>query len=233
MIVGRLFELLGGLHAVMILIVCVLATTRPSAQSSELHPSIPAAGPITQAQIAERPVWKAGFKWTFHQVAGIPAVESDFSREVTKSLPDGQFSVLTDAGKELVFDGETNSLDSRGPDYSWKRFTFPLFVGKQWSYKRRIGNEVHDGYETTSWEVKRYEKITVPAGTFDCFRVEGVAWRTETDGVYAPTQAHQDWTYWYCPTVNWFARMKLHASTAKFSLYIDSVTELTSFSVDR
>lgn len=66
---------------------------------------------VAHGQGAERPIWKVGYKWAYHRVSGLPPVESDWTREVTESLPEGQFSVL-DTGKKLVFDGETNSLET-------------------------------------------------------------------------------------------------------------------------
>jgi hypothetical protein len=186
---------------------------------------------IAQGQIAERPIWRVGDKWTYHQVAGLPPVESDWAREVVESLPNGEFAVRTENGRSLVFDAETNSLDSRGPEYSWKRFDFPLSVGKHWTYDRRIGGSLNDGYEKASWEVKAYEKLTVPAGTFDCFRVEGVVWRTQSQGVYTPSHFHQDMTYWYCPKVKWVAKWKAH-SGGTFAAYVDGESVLTSYVAD-
>jgi hypothetical protein len=193
--IGRLVGLLGSLCAFTVLIAYELATTHADAQPTGALPSIPATATITQAQTAERPMWKVGYKWKYHGVSGLPAVESDWSYEVTKSLPEGRFSVLTETGKALVVDGETNYLDRRGPDYSWKSFSFPLVVGKEWTHKRHFGDAVYDGYETSSWEVKAYEKITVPAGTYDCFRVEGVVWGTMPIPPYTPLFSHEEVTY--------------------------------------
>jgi hypothetical protein len=225
--IGRLAGLLGGPCAVIVLIAYGLTTTRADAQPAEAPPSLSATAPVTPAQTAERPLWNVGYKWKFHQVSGLPAVESRWSREVTKSLPEGQFLVRQGSGKELVFDGEANSLDPRGPDYSAKYFSFPLFVGKEWTHKRRFGD---DGYETSSWKVKAYEKATVPAGTYDCFRVEGVVWGSLGIAPYPRLTSHQDVTYWYCPTIKWFARLKSHRRGDQYSPYIDSESELTSFS---
>jgi hypothetical protein len=162
------------------------------------------------AQTAEQPVWKVGNKWSFKEDTSPPPAESTWTRVVREALPDGTFRVQTQTGELLIFDGETNSLDPRGPEYSWKRFSFPLSVGKEWSYKRSTGVAPNNGYENASWKVVAHERVTVPAGTFECFRVEGIVWQTFNTGLYGQFVAHQDVTYWYCPTVKWFARMKIH-----------------------
>src|SRR5437667_10412166 len=70
-----------------------------------------------QAQTAEAPVWKVGYKWTFHSVSGLPPVDSTWQREVVETLPGGHFSLQMETGRKLVFDAETNSLDPRGAEY--------------------------------------------------------------------------------------------------------------------
>ena len=182
------------------------------------------------AQSAERPIWKVGNLWAYHAVGGLPPAESRWSREVTESRADGNFSVRTETGRALVFDGETNSLDRRGPEYSWKRFSFPLSVGKRWTHSRKLASGSTDGTERATWEVKAFEKLTVPAGTFDCFRVEGVVWQSWTPAIYGPWTSHEDATYWYCPDVKWVAKWKSHRAASPGSPYIDSESVLTSFS---
>lgn len=182
------------------------------------------------SQTAERPIWKVGYKWAFHSVAGLPPTESDWTREVSDASKDGKFVVRTGTGQLLTFDGETNSLDARGPSYSWKRFDFPLTVGKKWTHNREIGSPPDNGHETATWEVKAYEKVTVPAGTFDCFRIEGVVWQTQPSSIYTPRQGHQEATNWYCPEVKWVAKWKSRARGSIFAPYVHSESVLTSFS---
>lgn len=188
------------------------------------------SSPAALAQTAEAPQWKVGYKWTFQSVSGLPPVTGTWQREVIESLPDGKFSVQMENGNKLTFDGETNSLDSRGPEYSWKRFDFPLHVGKQWTHERKLDAY---GRETATWKVKAYESVTVPAGTFDCFRVEGVVWQTRNYMMYAPSTSHEDFTYWYCPDVKWVARWKSHRASSQFATHIDSESVLTSFVGER
>ena len=88
-------------------------------------------------------------------------------------------------------------------------------MGKRWNYTRRLEGGSSDGIESATWQVKAYEKVTVPAGTFDCFRVEGVIWQSRTYMMYSPSQIHEDVTYWYCPAVKWAARWKRSERAAR------------------
>jgi len=179
-----------------------------------------------QAQTAEAPVWKVGYKWTFHSVSGLPPVDSIWQREVVETLPGGHFSLQMETGRKLVFDAETNSLDPRGAEYSWKRFSFPLYVGKRWKHDRKLDDF---GHETASWNIKAHESVTVPAGTFDCFRVDGVVWQTRGYAMYSPTTSHEDVTYWYCPEIKWAAKWKSRRRASPGSADIASESVLTSF----
>jgi len=191
---------------------------------------IPSVG-LSQAPVAERPVWKVGYKWSFHTVSTAgPA--SDWNREVIEVRPGGQFVVRTEDGKTMVFDEDANLLNPLRPESTWKRFAFPLFVGKRWTHDRKIGNSSNQGYETTSWEVKAYEALKVPAGTFDCFRVEGARWQTQSQGIYPRRQGHEDYSYWYCPAVKWIGKAKSHRADSQYSSYIDTEQVLTSFVSD-
>ena len=46
-----------------------------------------------------------------------------------------------------------------------------------------------------------YEPVTVPAGTFDCFHVEG-QWENSTKS-YTDRAREQ---YWYCPAIKFIAK---------------------------
>jgi len=185
------------------------------------------------AQTAERPEWKIGDTWTYHERSGLPTVESDWSWKVIESLPEGRFAVDTAMGEKLIFDNEGNRMVDRvRKDSSRRSFDFPLSVGKRWTDERTIGGERRSGNENSSWEVKAYEKITVPAGTFDCFRVEGVIWRVSTNAMTLHPEigvAQIDNTYWYCPEVKGVAKWKTHSQAHKYAPFIDKESVLTSF----
>jgi hypothetical protein len=188
----------------------------------------PAAG----AQTAEAPHWNLGDKWRFHEKSSPPDKEEDWSREVVEVLPDGNFSVVMGSGRKLEFDSMGNSMDKRGPEYSWQRLRFPMTVGMKWSHERKIAGDTWHGQEKSAWEVKAYEKITVPAGTFDCFKVSGQAysnWDSATSIAKGYNRSYNNLTYWYCPAIKWVARWETDANAYVSAPMTHSVSELVSF----
>jgi hypothetical protein len=161
------------------------------------------------AQTAEHPQWRVGDKWVFEEVARFRDEKTKRSFLVVDSQPDGRFVIQTGAGGRVVFDQDGNSLDRRGPEFSWRRLAFPMAVGKRWSHERKTQSADSYGKETSSWSVVAWEKVTVPAGTFTCLRVEGTIfnsfeWDLSVSKGWQNGQTNT--TYWYCPEVQWFGR---------------------------
>src|SRR5258706_7291636 len=124
---------------------------------------------------ADKPDLKVGDKWEFNQsVKVVPGEEKSepWSRRVVEIQPDGQIRVATGKEELLTLDATLNRIDPRGPEYSVATYKFPMKVGSEWSYSARTGEggllERRGSYKAVA-----YEPLTVPAGTFDCFRVEG------------------------------------------------------------
>lgn len=76
-------------------------------------------------------------------------------------------------------------------------FATEYSVGKKWStrYTINLANGKADEVELDFRVVTR-ENVSVPAGSFDCFRVEGQGWRLGLTGV--PSQSIKV-TYWIAP----------------------------------
>jgi hypothetical protein len=88
-------------------------------------------------------------------------------------------------------------------------------VGSEWSYVAKFGTQVMMD-QRGSYKVVAYEPLTVPAGTFDCFKVEGKA-----EAAYRISYQQQiKETYWYCPKVNGIAKLQRETSTtsARFAV---------------
>jgi len=186
---------------------------------------------VTESQTQRQPQWKVGDTWTFHQTGGLPPAESDWSRKVVEALPGEQFKVVTETNADLTFDDQGNSIDKRGPDFTWRRFDLPLEVGKRWKHDRKIAGATWNGTEQSEWEVKAAEKLTVPAGTFDCVRVEGNAnrgWST-TGFSQGQAKAQTQTTYWYCPAIKWAAKWRITDQAYVGAPLITTGSELTSF----
>jgi hypothetical protein len=190
------------------------------------------AQPAQAAESAEHPEWKVGDKWTFRQVENPGAKETTWTREVMAMLPDGRLDVATGGTGRLIFDRETNSLDKRGPEYTWRRFKFPMTVGADWKHEYQIAGATWKGTAQSNWRVLAYEKITVPAGTFDCFKVEGEtfsSWQDSAQPLQQYNRSTVKTTYWYCPAMKWAAKWEVESSAYAGAPRVTTVSELVSF----
>jgi hypothetical protein len=85
-----------------------------------------------------------------------------------------------------------------------RELSFPLEVGKTWQ-QDYVGFTADDGVRWTasaSWEVSAYESVTVPAGSFDAYRIE----RTETLGPESYGIALRS-TSWWAPSTRAFVKV--------------------------
>jgi hypothetical protein len=124
---------------------------------------------------------------------GAPAVAMKTSLGGTLMMrpSDGKWlGMLAADGKPVV------SFD---PPIGWE---FPLKVGKSWTNRHRM-TQLATGavveYEL-SCKVLEFEKVTVPAGTFDAFRIN------------CKTSTGSDDTYWTSPAVQPFVKTRLQRS---------------------
>lgn len=103
---------------------------------------------------------------------------------------------LADSGRWLAFVGlDGKPVTTFDPPAGW---ALPIAVGHQWKRLQKMTNVASGRTLEYEWgcTVAAYEKVTVPAGTFDAFRVECTS---STD--------NQD-TYWVSPAVHPFVKTK-------------------------
>lgn len=162
-----------------------------------------------RAQTADKPVMSVGDSWAYVQTTdtGKGPSESTWSRKVVAVGADGGFEYQI--GERVhKYDAAGNFLDPKGAEYNRTVYKFPMQVGSEWSYVARFGTQVMMD-QRGSYKVVAYEPLTVPAGTFDCFRVEGKA-----EAVYRISYQQQiRETYWYCPKVNGIAKLQRETAT--------------------
>lgn len=150
------------------------------------------------AQKADRPEVKAGDRWQFVMYWATPITKPNRAwviNSVASTRIEG-----TENGEPLLLTLDLGILDSpQGAESNPKPLSFPLEVGKRWRYasdwvfkpKGSRGNFVVDVV------VIGYEKVMVPAGEFDAFKLE----RKESIGGTSPIGSQYDavitTTYWY------------------------------------
>jgi len=162
------------------------------------------AGPAL-AQKADRPSVKVGDQWRFETRLGPVGVKSsDIVRVITSVTPSRIEG--TENGMALVLTPELNNVESpRSKNSDQRLLNFPLAVGKQWNFT--------DDYEFTavqvpgrgnfSAKVVGYEKVRVPAGEFDAFKLEA-----KGKWVTGGATGEASWTYWYAAAARAIVKME-------------------------
>jgi hypothetical protein len=96
-------------------------------------------------------------------------------------------------------------------------------VGDSWKFE--VKHDDPNAYESWRAVVGGYEKLTVPAGEFSCYRVDATA--TYVYRHYASTTRHSQ--RWFCPEVKWMAKEIIEIRTwTVFNPAANSTTTETS-----
>jgi len=160
------------------------------------------------AQSSNSPDIQVGDRWSWQHTNGL-ANEKDFTRiedvvEVSaneirtrvrvKGRPDSAVETYT---------REWNPVDVISAKYDpcLKVLAFPMSVGKKWDSsadKMLFSNGKH-GKFFLKGEVVAFEKVIVPAGTFDAYRINVLLDATGTDEDANIGNTVE--TYWYAPSV--------------------------------
>jgi hypothetical protein len=177
---------------------------------------------------AEKPTPKVGDKWEFQQsVKAMPGgdMNQPWSRTVSEIQPD-RITMVGSANVTFPHDPSLNFIDPKGADYTVTSFKFPMSVGNEWKYTVRAG-PAGQLERNGSYKVAAFEPVTVPAGTFDCFRVDG-EWQVNGRGY----NGRGNEKYWYCPKINYIAKRTTDFSATTRDSGTSSearVSELTRF----
>jgi hypothetical protein len=153
---------------------------------------------------AERPEISVGDRWTY-QRKNLDTGEVRPPGPLNVSQVTANTITVRLGSMERTFSREWNLLEERmnkKANYRayplWLFFRFPLTVGKKWDGIWETNNFLDDSQ--ARWrgksEVKAIETVTVPAGTFQTFRIE-------FEGSYQGTfgaGSRRD-TFWYAPAV--------------------------------
>jgi len=107
----------------------------------------------------------------------------------------------TENGQPLLLTRDMNQVESpRRQDSNLRLLSFPLEVGKAWTYVNDyvLKDSGTKGQQKYSVVVLTYEKVRVPAGEFDAFKLEATGTFSGTAYV-GPVSGSSSRTYWYAP----------------------------------
>ena len=168
-----------------------------------------AVAPARAQPAADKPSVRVGDAWTYTLTtdSGKETKEATYVRRVAAVGADG--GIDFQVGERIAkTDPAGNFLDAKGAEYNRTTYKFPMQVGSEWSYVAKFGTQVMMEQRGT-YKVVAYEPLTVPAGTYDCYKVEG-----KSEAAYkASYQQQLKETYWYCPKVNGIGRFLRETST--------------------
>jgi hypothetical protein len=184
----------------------------------------PGARGDSAVEVAEIPARRVGDKWAYEETKDTQPARRKWSRTVTEILQTGGYVAVRGDRVPLTYDVAGNELDRRGEAYTEQSLHFPMTVGAKWTHDRKTSANSKEIPEKASWEVVAFERISVPAGTFDCFRVFGdIRWINGAEPGYARK------TYWYCPSIRGVAAFDEIKQTWSGSAPVRTVSELVSF----
>jgi hypothetical protein len=165
------------------------------------------------AQGTDKPDVHVGDRWSWQHTNGL-ANEKDLTRiEDIIEVSDNEIRTRVRVkGKSesgiATYTREWNPTDVIYAQYdpNLKEYAFPLEVGKKWKSsadKRLFSNGKH-GKFFLEGEVVAFEKVTVPAGTFDAYKINVAldASGTDEDANIGNTVE----TYWYAPSVKRYVK---------------------------
>jgi hypothetical protein len=185
------------------------------------------AGPAIAVNV-DRPQVKVGDHWKF----AVKEMNASPDRVwVVTSVTPAKIE-LTENGKPLALTADMNPMVSPRDKHSdAKLLSFPLEVGKKWSYS----DDYHvastpplhghltaeDGAMNTKVAVVGFEKVRVPAGEFDAFKLEANAGFTSSSCGCTGTQKY---TYWYAPAAHAIVKWQSRGDG-----FYDNTTELVEY----
>ena len=193
----------------------------------------PPSAPGSPARI-ERPEIKVGDSWTYRVTDTYTnLVQGTYVVEVTAVTADriqtrrSHFSSATGAaGSEVLesWDRDWNQLAQGGVEFQpfYPTFRFPLESGKQWggAARWRTGSGIMNHKVTA--QVAGWERITVPAGTFDAVRItrRGNFIEGQSINYYAGNGTVSD-VLWYVPAIGQVARKDIRHRDVSNTRYSD------------
>ena len=182
------------------------------------------AGPAL-AQKAERPEVKVGDRWQFVRYYSVASTKPNLTWEIN-SVTETEISG-TENGEPLRLTADLNVVDSPERRQSNPRaLSFPLEVGKSWRYTTDwlFKPKGSSGSIVVDVEVVAHERIAIPAGEFEAFKLVSKGSLSGTSPINSQYDAVITTTYWYAAAPRTIVKSVTHnpyigASTVELVAY--------------
>jgi hypothetical protein len=163
------------------------------------------------AQKAEQPDVKVGDQWQFVMYYNFPSTRPNRAWVITSVTLTGIAG--TENGEPLMLTPDLNVLESpRHKDSSPKALSFPLEVGKRWRYASNwvFKAKGSNGSSIVDVVVIGHEKVTVPAGEFDAFKLLAKGSLSGVSPINSQYAGETTTTYWYAPAARTIVKSVSH-----------------------
>lgn len=163
------------------------------------------------AQTADVPGVKVGDQWQFVMYYTVPSTKPNRAWVITSVTPTGIEG--TENGERLLLTPELNVLESpRSKESNPKALSFPLEVGKSWRYSSAwvFKPKGSKGSSIVDVTVVGHEKVTVPAGEFEAFKLAAKGSLHGISPINSVIASETTATYWYAPTVRAIVKSVTH-----------------------
>jgi hypothetical protein len=180
-------------------------------------------------QTADRPDVRVGDEWKFAVYYTVPSATPNRTWLVTSVTAAGIDG--TENGEPLRLTRELNVVESpRDKSSNFKLLAFPLEVGKRWHYVNDwvFKMNASKARSTADVAIIGYEKVVVPAGEFEAFKVTSREKLSGTSPAGSRYAGEITRTYWYASRARAIVRSISHDP------YLGTTTvELVSFELRR
>lgn len=177
---------------------------------------------LAQAQTVERPVVQVGDQWKFETRDGWTKLSTGLTEKVISAVSENRIEV-SENGSPAIYTSELNPVDTPQNrfDPPAKVLQFPFLIGSEWSYEGTtlIKAQGVTGRSQYSVKVVGQEKVTVPSGTYDAYKLVMTGFFT--------TRSSTNFTrnYWYAPSARAIVKTEHISQNAQW------VSELTEASI--
>ena len=173
---------------------------KPFTLAAAIGFSLASVAVAANAQTVDRPDTKVGDQWKFAVYYTVPSSTPNRVWLITSVSAAGIEG--TENGEPLRLTPEMNVIESpRTKESNPKLLAFPLEVGKRWRYSSDwvFKPKGSNGKSIVEVTVVAYEKVTVPAGEFDSFKLISKEALSGTSPIGSQYAGETTRTYWYAP----------------------------------
>jgi len=177
------------------------------------------------AQTANRPELRVGDRWKFVKTDTLTNQQAETTERIVTSVSENGIEV-TENGSKAYYSIDMNAIETQEAKYEPTSATlnFPLETGKKWNWngtflRKAQGQQYRSQYEMG---VVGMETVTVPAGTFDTYRVEMNGFVSTTFATGFSTNNSFKRTHWYSPKTGSFVKIKNEANR---NMWIEELVE--------